>query len=344
MNSHTAAVFIASPPAGRKRKFHVLPTEEILHVHLKTNLGQLPQPTRFLEYFYDTPVFALLRAGCWLRQRRRLDSQKSDVWCFQAHDKEMSSEHHEGGTCHIFAETTVDNKMMDQCLAKRLDGCNTTSCSNLLASYLTYRYQLTDSLYLDHCYFDIDGERTYSVLTYVLADGEELSGHSIFPQQTFMPAPTKVMEYLRYQSPSLFRKAGGIDLQMPTPEFTNKTLAEQEKPSVEVLEQIDPRLVEVRKEQKAYQEKLAELKDARLPTLLQKREYIGKYAVFFDTDDSLFIAPTFREAVDHALEELPRKAPGTHHFVVHITPESLRARYHDGNVLLHLSSDPRSKK
>ncbi len=306
----------------KKVKVHIAPTPETLAL-LAVNDLQLAPPSKSVEEFLDTNKYDLLRQGCSLRRRINLET-KEEVWCFQETLVPLE---------HFYEEKVVTEEEAIELLASKL---NTSAdlqrahiCSTILARFLTFRYQILSfkAAHLDDCYFDIDGEERYTVISCSYT-----SQHAALFEDA-VPARTKLMEHI-------CRFSAGLCAYIPEPLHMGQiqlTLPIQQtlrRPEPEELVQINPGLFAVRQRRSAYIKKLVEAKRKYLPGLLNQPKSINKWAVIFAEPRSaqVMIFDTQYEAFEGA-EKLE---PDTMKFyVVHITHDSLNTGDEDdGDVLV----------
>ncbi|KAL6047261.1 hypothetical protein QOT17_021760 [Balamuthia mandrillaris] len=275
-----------------------------------------------LEQFYDSTFFNLLQKKCWLRRRVFCDSGEEE-WCFQ----EQSATTDDG--FHLYVEVARGEK--EHVLHQMKQTCKEElHCSKIIASFLTYRYDLGNRVHLDHCFFDVfDRKDDYWVATFTSKTSSSLLGILL---DNAWPTHSKVAEYLRRNNPYRFHQLTGCTANPPPFCEDGRSLLDElfknnnNKPATRELRSIDPRVATLREGHSEFCEKLIRLKQRSLPDLLHNKEIVGKWALL--REDGVDVFSTREEAVAAAHDK--KCEP----FVTHITEVSLLSEDDDRDILL----------
>eukprot|EP01089_Gocevia_fonbrunei_P022648 TRINITY_DN9230_c0_g1_i1.p1 TRINITY_DN9230_c0_g1~~TRINITY_DN9230_c0_g1_i1.p1 ORF type:complete len:342 (-),score=33.23 TRINITY_DN9230_c0_g1_i1:178-1203(-) len=307
-------------------KVHVSPTLEVMqYLDDHSLLLQKPPNFVFLEQFYDTPFLGLAQSKCWLKRKYDFNSKKGE-WCFQENSKKFDTSLIYKKLCVGDHDTVLnyiqkreDLKMVNKKF-KKLDRMDKLQ---RIASFVTSRYQLSTSIYLDESVFDFYGQERYTVITYHLEKNIN-NYHSTSLSKMARPALSTVLEYLRRYNPtafSLFKNDIAYNLPLTVDPKINDSLKKY-RPSSDQLQQISPEGYKAQCEYNKYEASCEKVKNEYLPQLLENRSMHGKWAVFVENNlvvEKPSIYANYTDAARESTEQPLEK--GSRVYLMHITPE-----------------------
>ena len=226
-------------------KMHTSPTENNIN-ELQSKGFNLVDPIKFTDYFYDSFSSYLTRNQCWLRKRYNPEKNEC-IWTFQ---KTIGEDTDLG---HSYNEIEGTFEEIKQEIEKTIK-INEIDLESSFASYLTFRYNISEGMYLDHCFFDIDGNSQYWVITRHL----EKNSKNDLPDNIVVSS--KIAEFIRLYKPTLVKYGKcSIDRIKNYFDFCSENLSEV-PPTSQELRSVNQQYYDISKECDKYLETTEKIK------------------------------------------------------------------------------------